>query len=191
MLIASHVLILYLCLNNTTILNSGGTEVFLKLLNIGNLNGVIVTTRLLLNDGNLLTIASLLSLSRRSLIISGLLRRLLLFLLLSINFFKTLSFLFIVLIGAVSIVVNIVNIIVIIISLTLLLDTLSTIFQPQARKPLIGHVLVFCYFLDSKQHRVFRTIQQAVLVNTVPCSLNRYLKGGRVRNIAISNCLNY
>ena len=133
MLIVGIILILYLYLNDTTILNSSGTVTFLKLLNIGTRNGDIAAVYLFLNDSDLLTVTSLSSFSRGFLISGISLRRLILFLLpLSINLIKTLSSFLVVLIGAVGVIINTIKVIVIFIlivaGLTLLLDTLSTIF---------------------------------------------------------------
>jgi hypothetical protein len=63
-LIVGIILILYLCLNDTTILNSSRTVTFLKLLNIDTRNGNIVAIYLFLNDSDLLTVVSLSSFSR-------------------------------------------------------------------------------------------------------------------------------
>ena len=133
MLIVGIILLLYLYLNDTTILNSSRTVTFLKLLNIDTRNGDIVAVYLFLNDSNLLTVTSLFSFSRGFLISGIPLRRLVLFLLpLSINLIKTLSSFLVVLISAVSVIINTIKVIIILTliaaSLTLLLDTLSTIF---------------------------------------------------------------
>jgi hypothetical protein len=132
-LVAGIILILYLCLNDTTILNSSGTVTFLKLLNIGTRNGDIAAVYLFLNDSDLLTVTSLLSFSRGFLISGIPLRRLVLFLLpLSINLIETLSSFLVVLIGAVSVIINTIKVIVIFVlvvaGLALLSDTLSAIF---------------------------------------------------------------
>ena len=133
MLITGIILILYLCLNDTTILNSSGTVTFLKLLNIDTRNGNIAAVYLFLNDSDLLTVASLSSFNRGFLISGIPLRRLILFLLpLSINLIETLSSFLIVLIGAVGVIINTIKVIVIFVlvvaGLALLSDTLSTIF---------------------------------------------------------------
>ena len=133
MLITGIILILYLCLNDTTILNSSGTVTFLKLLNIGTRNGNIAAVCLFLNNSDLLTVASLSSFNRGFLISGIPLRRLILFLLpLSINLIETLSSFLIVLISAVGVIINTIKVIVVFVlivtSLALLLDTLSTIF---------------------------------------------------------------
>src|ERR1700677_4059538 len=151
---AGIILVLYPCLNDTAILNSSGTVTFLKLLNIGTRNGDITAVCLFLNDSDLLTVASLLSFSRGFLISGIPLRRLVLFLLpLSINLIKTLSSFLVVLISAVGVIINTVKVIIVFVlvvaGLTLLSDTLSAIFQTWAGKSLIGHVLIFCRFLNS------------------------------------------